>query len=144
MDLVNRISLPLQDGFDQIVVQEAEEILYEVLIPQCEENGIMLSQYGNHAGKNSLKTIEEYNAEKEAHKLFNVETIQRIFTSLDSIVEEDGAEIGSYALKHRVEEHPAYGEHTWNGELIAAMILRGHTAAFEDSVNCTFNVRVRE
>ncbi len=53
---------------------------------------------------------------------------------------------GSYGLKHKVERRFGRSYHIYNGELIAAMILKGHPARFAKrgealDLNCQFKVR---
>jgi len=134
-------------NFSLKTVQEADDILYNQLIPACEAKGVMLASFGNHAGiGNLLCSVERYQGEKAEHKLFNVEKIQQAFSFLPKIIQAtDDYESGScklkYALKVCGQEDIDYGE------VIAAMLLRGFEARFGREtqimeVNCQFRVKV--
>jgi hypothetical protein len=147
-DIYMSVSINAVPNFDQLSVVNATNVLYDQVIPACEAKGIKLSKYGNHAGSGSLSSVEVYNKEKSDHELFNVPRIQNAFSALDQIVVATSQyKSGSYGLKHTVEEKQ--GEYITNGDLIAAMIVKGHTARFAKSgtplgVNCEFKVKVRE
>lgn len=144
------ISFDTVDDFHQLPLDEATNILYDGLIPACETKGVMLSSYGNHAGQGSLSNIEKYNQEKAEHKLFDVERIQKAFSSLHLIVQGTTQyKSGSYGLKHAVENHFSQKDYKYisNGDLIVAMLLKGYDARFGKrteamDVNCQFKVKV--
>lgn len=140
------VSFPAIPNFHQLSTKAAQDILYGQLIPACEAQKVKLSCYGNHAGAGTLKNVEEYDHDKAAHKLFNVERIKKAFASLDAIVKSMSKyTIGSYGLKHTVENYQ--GEYITNGDLIAAMMLKGYEARFGKKtesmdVNCQFKAKV--
>lgn len=59
------ISFRQVPNFDQKTAQEADDILYNQLIPACEKKGVLLASFGNHASiGNLLCHAEQYNQEK--------------------------------------------------------------------------------
>ncbi len=142
------ISIQAVPHFDQLPPKEAEDVLYNKLIPACEALGIMLSSYGNHAGKGSSSSVEEYHREKADHKLFNVKRIQQVYASLGDIVRSTKkSRTWSYVLKDIVGVHPSQNEYNYisHGDLIAAMLLSGFDGRFGKKtermgVNCEFKV----
>lgn len=130
-------------NFDRLPVEAASRILYEEIIPACEAKGIKLSSYGNHSSRESLASVERYNRDKEEHRLFNVERVQRAFKCLDEVISNATVQsVGSYGFKHVVERHQ--NEYITNGDCIAAMLVKGYMADFGSEnphVNCQFNIR---
>ena len=95
------ISMGIIQNFDQFSLETATHIVYNEIVPRCEAKGIKLSYYGNHASVESIDSVERYDADKENHKLFNVERIQKAFKCLDEIIAKATVEsVGSYGLKH--------------------------------------------
>lgn len=139
------VSFQAVENFDQMELDVAEGVLYNDLIPACEKKGVFLSSYGNHAGRGNLFNVEKYNQEKEEHKLFDVKRIQKAFTQMNEMAQPCSQyNTGSYGFKHSVERHQK--SYIANGDLIAAMLLRGYSARFgkrnEDmEVNCEFKVK---
>lgn len=135
--------------FAQLSLEEATRIVYDELIPACENKEVMLSGYGNHNATDSLCNLENYNTKKIRNSLFNVERIQKAFVSIPNIVQSHSQyRIGSYGLKHVVERDPSHNEYIPNGELIAAMLLKGYKARFGKrnetiGVNCEFQVKIK-
>lgn len=123
--------------------EAASRILYEEIIPACEAKGIKLSYYGNHASRETISSVEEYDRNKQDHRLFNVERIQRAFKCLDDVISKATVQsVGSYGFKHVVERHQ--GEYITNGDCIVAMLVKGYIADFGSEfphVNCQFNIR---
>ncbi len=140
------VSFQQIDDFDQLPLEEAEAVLYDNLIPACEAKGVMLSAYGNHASRGSLSKVEIYNQEKAEHKLFDVERVQSAFAILNQIVQPCSQyKTGSYGLKHTVEKVLPGGS-LRNGDLIAAMLIKGYKARFgmrneSMAVNAMFQVK---
>lgn len=136
------IALNTIQSFDQFSLETATRIVYDEIIPRCEAKGIKLSSYGNHASVESMVSVEQYNTEKQNHRLFNVARIQRAFKCLDEVMAKATVEsVGSYSLKHVVERHQ--GESITNGDCIIAMIAKGYIADFGSQhlrVNCQFNI----
>lgn len=137
------ISINTVINFDRLPVKAASRILYEEIIPACEEKGIKLSSYGNHSSRDSLASVETYYRDKHNHRLFDVERVQRAFKCLDEVTSNATVEsVGSYGFKHVVERHQ--GEYITNGDCIAAMLVKGYIADFGSKypeVNCHFNIR---
>ena len=137
---------PVAD-FHTLATGEATNIIYGQLIPICEKKGIMLSRYGNHAGDGSISGIDRYVEQKAQKKLFDVPRIQKAFASLsDMMVVVSQYKTGSYGLKHIVERYQK--EYITNGDLIVAMLMKGHMARFGKrgeslNVNCEFKVKVK-
>ena len=128
------------DNFDTLSVAEATSLLYDELIPVCEAEGVFLSSEGNHAG--NLRPMEAYEDEKERRELFDVAKVQAVFSWAQTLHQHTTYKRSSYSLKHSAERVVGY---TANGELIAALLLCGHSARFgqasEDMrVNCEFKV----
>ncbi len=136
--------------FDKLRLEEATSIVYEKVVPACEENKVLLSFYGNHNSVGSISDIEEYNEMKADKKLFKSEAIQRIQKMFPFIAQhcqerssynEDN---NSYGLKHILEKHIGY---CTNGELIVAMLLHGYSARFgtdKMEVNAHFKVEITD
>ena len=128
------VSYPVVAGFDKLPTGEAEKILYNELVPACEKKGVKLSANGNNAAGTSICDVEKYTQEKAEHKLFNIERIQKAFASLDEIIQPASYyKAHSYSLKHTVERYQK--EYLTNGDLIAAMLLKGHQARFGKKLN---------
>lgn len=136
------ISIGAIQSFDRFSLETATRIVYGEIIPRCEAKGIKLSYYGNHASIESIDSVERYDADKQNHRLFNIQRIQRAFKCLDEVIGKATVEsIGSYGLKHVVERHQ--GEYITNGDCIIAMIAKGYIADFGSEglhVNCQFNI----
>lgn len=143
MTIVQMSAVP---NFDVLPPNQAEQVLYEQLVPACEAQGIKLSGYGNHATQQSLSSVAEYNKEKAEHKLFNVARIQKAFSQVHHmVVDRSQYKTDSYGFKHVVEK--SQGEYITNGDAIAAMLLHGYEARFGKrgqpvGVNCEFKVAV--
>lgn len=139
------------DNFDKLSEEAASEILYEELVPACEAKGIKLSSYGNHAAPRSLQSVKIYNQLKSSRSLFDVKRVQEAYSSISVITQNTYQyRTESYRLKHVFEDHPSQNcSYLSNGDLIAAMLVKGHQANFgaETSevshVNCSFKVFVR-
>lgn len=142
------VSITAVPHFNTLSLEDASRVIYSDLVPACEAKGIKLSYYGNHAGTGSLLSVEEYDARKAAHTLFNVEKIQQVFALLPALVQDtSGYKSTSYSLKHRVEERLPGEKYVTNGDLIAAMLLKGYQARFGKrtelmTVNCEFKVKM--
>lgn len=117
--------------FYAIPPDQAEDIVYNKLLPQCEAKGIYLSNYGNHAGTHSLFSIETYNQMKEQRQLFNIGKIQQIFEALPFIVQRSSRfNLKSYDLADRVTSILDQRMEVADGDLMIAMLAQGHTARF--------------
>jgi hypothetical protein len=123
-----------------------DTVIYDHLIPHCEEKNIHLSSYGNCTGQGTLVPLENYNEEKQNKKLFNIMQIVKIQNSLHQVVQEGNQyKIGSYGLKHAVEKCDI--GYISNGDCIVAMILNGYSARFKKKgenqidVNCEFKAK---
>lgn len=143
------ISLDPVADFAQLSKTKAEAILYEILIPTCEAQRVKLSQYGNHSGAKSTKSIEKYDQAKEAHALFNVERVQSAFSFLKNrVVPSKHWESTSTMIRgvvQKAQQHSMEDSSISNGDCIAAMLLLGHRALFKKRtdpmrVNCNFSV----
>lgn len=137
------------NDFDKLPTEKADKIIYTILLPLFEQKGVKLSNYGNHAGMGSIYSVEEYDARKEEHQLFHVETIQRAFAILPTLFEERSTYNlrASDILKFHVENHFAENRYVSNGDFIVAMLLRGYQARFGKhkefmTVNCKFKVNL--
>ncbi len=134
-------------NFDQLPLADATAILYGTVIPACEAKGVNLSFYGNHQGRSDLDSIERYDERKSSAKLFDVPRVQRAFAGLHAVIVDTSTyKSGSYSLKHKVEKFQ--GVFLSNGDLIAAMLMKGYQARFgkrgEDTeLNCEFKVKCR-
>ena len=131
-------------GFASLSAACAEAMLYDVIVPACEAKGIHLSIDGNMTGARNLwddNPLAEYDTLKEEHKLFHVDSVQRAFKLLPTILQPASTfKIDSYQLKHKVEEGREY---ITNGDTIATMLLLGYAARFgrqgkARTVNCEF------
>ncbi|KAG4072778.1 hypothetical protein HA402_005255 [Bradysia odoriphaga] len=134
--------------FNQLSLEEAINIIYEELIPACEEKGVLLSQYGNHAGGGTIVTLEEYERKRECRNLFDLKRIQKAFVEIDEIIRPTSDyKISSYGFKHIVEKHGFEPKYISNGDVIVTMLLKGYAARFGKrnepiGVNCEFKAAV--
>jgi len=134
------------ENFHALPLAEATAIIYDQLIPICEKQKVKLSEYGNHNAWGSLVSVQKYEEKKAQKKLFDVPRIQSAFASIHEMIAVTSQyKTGSYGLKHVVER--LQGEYITNGDLIVAMLMRGHTARFGKrgqglNVNCEFKVKV--
>jgi hypothetical protein len=129
--------------FDELSVEEATKVLYDVLLPQCEKKKIYLSQYGNIGLCVDKERYEEKKAEKTC---FDVKRVQEVFAWAQTGLQPRSTyKSGSYGLKHLVEELPGH-RYTTNGDLIAALLLLGHSARFGriDGPNCQFKLVIKK
>lgn len=138
------------DNFDKLPEEAATKILYEELVPACEAKGVKLSSYGNHAGRGSIPSVEDYDREKANYQLFDVKRVQKAYSSIPIITRKTSKYMaGSYGLKHIFEKHPSQSKYLTNGDLIAAMLVDGYKARFgrqteSSNVNCEFEVTVKD
>ncbi len=124
-----------------------EEI--EKVIARLEREGILLSQYGNHAARGSILGKEAYYKSKKENALFgSLEAIDRIRRNIESdfVVATEWTTETSYGLKHHVEEwretndhDEVRGDYLTNGDFILAMILKRYEYKFRDRVNAKVN-----
>ena len=142
------VSIEAVQGFDKLGLEEATNIIYQRVIPECERKRVMLSYYGNHNSRGSLLDVEEYNEMKDKKELFDAERIQRVFSFISQHCSKQSSydEQNSYGLKHIVENRTEY---ITNGEFIVAMLLHGYSARFgksteEMEINAQFKVKIEE
>lgn len=133
-------------GFDSLSLEEARRLIYDEVLPVCEEKGVMLSASGN------LRS--EYESQKEAGTLFEIERVQKAYRAIPkfTLPASKNSKVhshGSYGFKHIVEayqkaEDPDQNPYLANGEGILAMLLLGYPAYFGSSpeVNCLFKIKV--
>lgn len=125
-------------------VNAVSDYIYNGLIPMLELRGILLSAYGNHAGRGSICSVAEYNSSKqigEQHR-FDVARIVQVIPMLPAgLINRESQSSTSYGLKASVVER-GIGGYISNGDFIVAMLLRGYSARFgtasPNTVNCTF------
>lgn len=125
------VSIDSVQNFHKLSIDDAEKVLYETVIPKCEEKGVKLSDYGNHAGSGSLCNIAEYSERKENKDLFSIKRVQQAFKELDSIITsapDHDYLLNSYGLKHTIER--VQSSYITNGDTIVALLLKGHSAVF--------------
>jgi len=131
------------DGFDEMDREEAEGVIYDILLPVCEKKGVVLTRNGNAGHAESSKsdalqaqfegfrstTYRTYTQLKEDRDIFDLERIQSAYTRISRDFEKKSKYCwGSYGLKHRVER--LQDQYLSNGDLIVAMLLCGHKARF--------------
>ena len=138
------ITLTSYIGFDKLSLEQATDVLYNKLIPQCEKKRVYLAQFGGCGGGIvSRERYEEYKARKEC---FDVKRVQEVFAWAQTAPLRiySTYKRGSYGLKHEVEDLPGQ-RYTSNGDLIAAFLLCGHTARFPKGgkPNCDFKVAIK-
>jgi hypothetical protein len=142
------VQFPGVVGFDKLSPQQAEDQIYNVLIPVCEKQEIYLSDYGNHNSPGSMRAIQKYQKLKADKTLFDIARIQRAFSKIDQFIEATkDYEISSYGFKHTVEK--LQKEYITNGDLIVVMLMKGYSARFEDidqllDVNCEFTAKLKQ
>jgi len=138
-------------NFDQYTKPEAQNVIYNQLIPACEKAGVYLSQAGNHNSHDPMHLLHwiphtnHYWKMKEQRSLLDVDRIQRCVASLDLYVKPTKSFINSYALKHYVEE--LQKEYISDGDLTAAMLIKGYFAIYQPNqsglqTHCFFRAEV--
>jgi len=137
------ISFRSIDNFDCIPKEDAENIIYNELLPLCETTHIHLSSYGNDSGKASKRPLEAYEKNKPLHKLFDIEKIQKAFTYIPLYMKSTSLQlrVNSSLLKREIEtKQNASFSH---GDVIVAALMRGFTASFqrldEPTIDCQFH-----
>ncbi len=113
-------------GFAQMDRYQAEHIIYGELLPACEKQGIVLSRYGNLAYTGAPALDPKYYQIKEKKELFNIERIQKACRDIDFVAQNDPL-LGYHSLKTKVESQ---GEDITTGDLVVALLVRGHLADF--------------
>ncbi len=139
------ISFRLIDNFDRFPTGIGGDIVYNELIPWCEKQGVYLSQYGNHAGKDSMIKLPEYMKAKQTHTLFKIEHIQRAFSLIPQYLKRtSNPSENSLTLKREIEGRQK--EPIFAGDFIAAMLMSGFSARLTHDgaprINCWFNADV--
>jgi len=120
-------------SYDHLPRDEATRIVYDDLLPFCQSKGVELSQYGNLnsyiAHKDFHNPSHEYYSRFPTRTLLNIERIQQAFYLLPNLVTTATKYLINSAELARIVE-VIQGEHLSNGDLIAAMLMRGYTARF--------------
>jgi len=146
------VSIKAVHGFDKLGLEEATNIIYQIVIPECEKKRVMLSFYGNHNSKGGFWGVKKYNEMKDKKELFEaglIQRIQRVFSFISQHCRKQSSyneQNTSYGLKHIVENHIGY---ITNGEFIVAMLLHGYSARFgkrteKMDINAQFKVKIEE
>ncbi len=134
-------------AFDKYSQREVEIAVYGLLIPRCEENKVSLSNYGNHAGVNSVYSIEDYQKRKKDKTLFDLRKIQQVFSILKPRLQKsDVYEVKCEKLRKEIRELSNEGDFL-DGYLIAAALFNGHRVRFKKKyepmqVTCEFRVTI--
>lgn len=110
-------------NFHQLPSEEASRILYQELLPACEAEGVKLAPEGH------VPDGSRYEQTKKTQTTFDIACVQRAFSAADFIYQP----AKKYRSIHKIlfEMHPQ-GGYVSGGEMIAAMILKGYTAKFDD------------
>lgn len=126
------ISMPPVVNFHELPLESAKEILYENVLASCEKQHVYLSSMG------TASDLEIYILQKTKEVLFSVEKVQALFAQLVGLQKVENFEANVYQIKH------ALGSTIQNGDLFAALLLRGFkiqfTAGFPDCV-CNASVK---
>jgi hypothetical protein len=123
---------PVQD-FDRLPFNEANRIVYDELLPYCQSKGVQLCQYGNLNSHLAYRDFQDpshaYYTGFSHQTLLNIGRIQRAYRFLpDFVTPTSKYQINSDRLARMVEV--IQEEHLSNGDLIAAMLMRGYAARF--------------
>jgi hypothetical protein len=132
------VSCKCAQDFDIFTIDRASEIVYEKVLKKCEEQGVYLSQYGNHAGLGSRCTIEDYYEKKGDHELFDIKKIQDIFDEIQPLMRRSRRLSDSWSLTCKIAKK-CNERMLWNGDFIVAMILSGYPAHFGTIIAPTIN-----
>ncbi len=142
-------------NFNELPIEEADEIIYGELVVLCEGFQVKLSSYGNHAGANSSYPVELYDDQKKEHKLFNVVLVQQVFEAIGklNIATSHRHSTSASEIAGILENQPGVpdedkenGKYSY-GNVTAAMMLHGYTAHFvvrnQPKVSCEFKVLIK-
>lgn len=110
-------------NFQNLSNKEAEKILYEELLPECEKKGVYLMPEGNRPDRK-----EEYEKLKNKREIFHIDGIQHGLNAVDFLYRPSSE--NNHVDKIAFEDHPK-GGYLSGGELMAAMMLRGYPAKFQ-------------
>lgn len=116
------------DGFDRLPAEQAQNIIYGELLSACENAGILLYSYGNLAYEDAPEPDQKYRPLKENRDLFNIVRVQQAYQAI-VVVEANNSMLGFCGLKEKVEGQ--IGGITI-GDLIVALLIRGHSANFHN------------
>lgn len=112
------------------------------------QDGVFLSQYGNHAGQNSIQSMSDFFDKHQRGDLFDIEAIHRAMQEIPFIFQPASTWSGknSYAFKHLVEhwrqKRNIANPYITNGDFVLAMVMCGYKPKFNGMVNCVFKVAV--
>jgi hypothetical protein len=108
--------------------EEFEEALYDQVVLACDEKGVRLSREGNESARGLLHQ-DAYLQKRADRELFDVARVQQAFAGIPGMMRSYKTyRRGSYGLKHSVER--LQRNYISNGDLIAAMLMRGYAARF--------------
>jgi hypothetical protein len=143
------------ENFNVLPIEEAEEIIYEALVPLCNASQVKLSSYGNHAGVNSNASVALYDTQKQEQKLFNVPLVQQVFEAigkLNFVTSRRSSMSASQIAGILVDQPGVPDEDKENGKystgnVTAAMMLHGFPAHFvvrnQPKVSCEFKIEIK-
>jgi hypothetical protein len=114
------------EGFDRLPAEHAQNIIYKDLLPACENAGILLSRYGNLACEGAPEPDQKYRPLKESRELFNIARVQQAYQAI-VVFEANKSMPGFCSLKEKVNNQV---EGITTGDLVVALLLRGHIANF--------------
>lgn len=119
------------EGFDQLPAEHAQNIIYEQLLPACENAGILLYSYGNLAYEEAPEPSQKYRPLKENRELFNIARVQKAYQAIVAF-EANNSMPGFCTLKEKVKDQieGISIEGITTGDLVVALLLRGHIANF--------------
>lgn len=139
------VSHRISGNCDHMTQDILQRIIYEELVPACEDTGVLLSYAGNHRGQDSLISEAIYRRDKMEKRLFDIASIQMILSQLDTIVTDHTEyEVDCYKLEQIVGDQ--VGKKVSTGDVIAAMLMKGFSASFGKinesmTMRCEFQAR---
>jgi hypothetical protein len=108
--------------------EEFERAIYDYLVPACDREGVRLSREGNESSK-GLEHQDRYLEKRGDKDLFDVARVHRAYASIPEIMRHCSRyKCSSDGLARRVGR--IQKEDISEGDLIAAMIMRGFAARF--------------
>ena len=125
------VKIPPYPNFDQLPIDVATQVIYTQVVPSCEAKKVRLSSEGNHTSPLCKEGVEVYDQKKQKYSLFNVERIQSVFAILEDLFQPTiEFNLSSDSSDFRKSIEKKLEEFISNGEVIVAMLLKGHTARF--------------
>ena len=119
--------------FDSLSESDATDLVYNIVVPKLEEHGLMVSSYGNHAGRGSLYAYrfvpDPYEEWKSNRKLFDIKDVQIAYRFIKARCKRSRRYLhSSYSFKHDVEKNQKNSRgsgYFTNGDVLLAILIAG-------------------